>query len=484
MGSSSRLPHAACLPIAAFIISLALIPHLTFATGSISAVNSTGNVVDSFSDNDTVYYRAFDLTNGSQLVRVYVVQNYDVWPNGTPLNDVSTGYREVATGPDGAIPMTAIWVKPTPGAYDIIADVNMDGLFNHSLDFIDNVSVTGFSVTETPKASISVIVGSNNPASHYWDFGNDTGFNTIMQFRLVTNQYKAVKVGSIAISAGGTGDDRKDVRVIYLAIDSNGDGIYGEGDTNLGYMAYPRDDGIVNFLIPGGLDIGANDGRNFVLAYEMRNGTLGGTYYADISIVSATDATSAVIAAASGLPLRSAITTISGVPVITSTSTSSTSTSSVWADECASDIDCGGTTCREKKISTYSCKVDLRKGVKVCAANIASVTCCADGDCPLDLYCQNYICTDQAPSGKGATFNYDIIIGAVAILVVMGGAIGAFVLVRNRTRKPWQGKDEVDVIWDKLKEKWKGKESSGQGSPAAENAQPADGGTKPQGDQK
>jgi hypothetical protein len=416
--------------------------------------NSTGSVRDSFTENDTVYYFASNITNGSQTVRIFIVTNYDVWPNGSALNDVSTGYREVATDVNGDLPVTAVWTNPTAGSYDLVVDTNLDSLFNHSIDYIDNVSTAGFAVNGTQKPTLDASLGKSSPGDHDWDLGNDTGHTVMLQLNLTAEGNAGVHVYSLTIGAGGSGDDRKDVRVIYLALDRDGDGEYGQDDTTLVYQSYPRDGGMVNFEIPGGIDVPVSGSRSFIFAYDMKNGSIGSTYYFDVSMISAADLTGSQAVSPTGLPIRSSMLTISGVPAITSIPTTSISTTTVWVSECESDSDCPVARCDDRKISTYSCRMDIRKGVNVCAAAIASVDCCGDGDCGEGFYCLNYDCTEEKVGGSG--FNMDFILIGVSIIVVIAFAVGVFMILKNRSRKPWESKDEYEKIWESLREKWKG----------------------------
>lgn len=48
----------------------------------------------------------------------------------------------------GNMPNTVLWNAPTPGLYNIIADVNSDGLFTNSIDVIDRFNVNGFQVLQ------------------------------------------------------------------------------------------------------------------------------------------------------------------------------------------------------------------------------------------------------------------------------------------------------------------------------------------------
>jgi len=425
------------------------------SAAEIWACNSTGSSTDSFYDNGTVYLTSTNITSTTQQIRIYIVSNNDSWVDGTMLSDASTGYRELSTNSSGLIPITAIWTRPRIGKYDVVADINRDGVYNSSIDFVDNVSVVGFDVTAAPKPTLTIAVGSASPASHEWNLATDTGYNVMLQFNATASSIQSVSIYTLFLTASGTGDEKTDVRVVYLVADSNNNGVYDTGETMLGYKSYSRDDGVVDFDIANGYGIPANSSRAFLIAYEMKNGAVGSTYKFDIVSITANSSIgeNAVIY---GLPLGSAIKTISGTAQTTSTTAAATTTS-ILTDECQSDEDCGGIKCEDMKKTTYSCKTDANKGVKVCAANIETVLCCADGDCVEGYYCLDYNCARQGGGlpliGLGDMQNYTWTI--VSIVAVVGGAILVFILIKNRKRTQWKTKGDYEKEWTGLRSKWK-----------------------------
>jgi len=75
----------------------------------------------------------------------YVVIHQDTWNDGDPLDDVSRG-PEYDTPQYGCTNEGRVLVWPadlTPGAYDIVIDVNRDGLYTKGMDFLDNIDSFG-----------------------------------------------------------------------------------------------------------------------------------------------------------------------------------------------------------------------------------------------------------------------------------------------------------------------------------------------------
>lgn len=102
---------------------------------AVFAANSTGDAVDSFYNNQTVYVSAdANITNDSKTVRIYITADSNSWSDGAALSDVSGEYRGIATNSTGHLPFTSIWTRPAVGSYDIVADIDMNGTYNASVE--------------------------------------------------------------------------------------------------------------------------------------------------------------------------------------------------------------------------------------------------------------------------------------------------------------------------------------------------------------
>jgi hypothetical protein len=125
---------------------------------TIESCNSTGDKKDTFMVGDKVY------ANGTgyrpqTTYDVYVVEDV-TWVDGMAIPPRVVGTATTVTSdPSGNVPATLLWSDPlTPGKYDIIVDVDGDGLYYGEVDALDDndIKVTaGFFVVPEP----GVIVG-------------------------------------------------------------------------------------------------------------------------------------------------------------------------------------------------------------------------------------------------------------------------------------------------------------------------------------
>lgn len=456
-----------------FLLSSAVISTPASAL-IIFACNSTGDVKNTFYTNESVYVTG-NVTEPDQDVDIYIVRHRTSWPNGTAI--VPLGYKMVKTNSSGGIPVTTLWDTPDVGNYDVVADVNSDEIFNNSIDAVDNTTTAGFTVLQAPIPTLTVELGDYHPSSHDCDLEVDIGHNVMMQVNITASTKEDVRIESAAITSFGSGDDKDDIKVVYFVYDINDDGKYNSTkDVLLGYGSYTRDEGVVFFDIQDGFIIPAGGARTFVVTYMMdTSGSVDDTYRFDLITMTAYGASSDDTAVINGLPLGSAVKTIShAAPTTTTTTTTvpfdnvtneTTTTTTIPADECQTDADCPGISCSEKKKTNYRCTYDTAKDANVCAAIIVSVQCCGDADCVEKYYCLNYECVKERAGGlfgwlgslwgrgKGKVNIWTI----VSIVVVAIGVIVVFFLIKNRRRRTWRTKKEYEERWESLREKWEGK---------------------------
>jgi hypothetical protein len=299
---------------------------MNLASAQIMNTGSLGQEKNSFYTNESVYIRTFgNISTSSVTVDIYVTYNNDTWPNGTSLTDVAGGKRTVSTNSSGQIPITAIWSSPAEGSYDVVVDVNKDGLYNQSIDYVDNESTTGFTVLIAPIPTLKASVGHNSPNNHNWDMGvNGTNYNPMLQVNLTAGSFDNIRIDSIGLLASGTGDDRK-VSVVYLIVDRNDNGKYDSGDTLLAYDTYKLDDGVITFTIPSGYRIDINATAHMLIIYKFSNTvSAGDTFAFQIISIIGYGINSGELATITGMPVNSATTTISGVTTTTTSSTTTT----------------------------------------------------------------------------------------------------------------------------------------------------------------
>jgi parallel beta-helix repeat protein len=164
--------------------------------------DSSGNKKNTFAPTETVYVV---VPATGKTVHFYIVAEKDVWNDGDLLIDVSNGAEQLTLNPGPGIQVVPIWVSfLTPGNYDIIEDINNNGIYDAGADGIDSVAEVGFTIeylspvayfTYSPESSIilgEVITfdasGSYDPdgsiVSYDWDFGEPgaTGSGEIVSY--------------------------------------------------------------------------------------------------------------------------------------------------------------------------------------------------------------------------------------------------------------------------------------------------------------
>jgi hypothetical protein len=121
-----------------------------------------GNVKNCFYAGDSVYVT---VPEAGLTVSLYVVADKSTWNDGDPLTDVSPDGVETLTLNSGQGTQT-IQICGAPLAaryYDIVMDVDRDGVFDAELDCVDDLEIAGFFVIpEVPfgaiMASLSMLV--------------------------------------------------------------------------------------------------------------------------------------------------------------------------------------------------------------------------------------------------------------------------------------------------------------------------------------
>ena len=111
------------------------------------ACDSSNDYKDIFQTSDHVYAKLNPSTQQftHKWVHKYVVVHQDEWNTGDQLVDVSRG-SEYDTPQYGCTNegRVRVWSSPlSPGKYDIIIDVNRNGVYDEGLDFLDNIDSYG-----------------------------------------------------------------------------------------------------------------------------------------------------------------------------------------------------------------------------------------------------------------------------------------------------------------------------------------------------
>jgi hypothetical protein len=110
-------------------------------TASVESCNSAGDQKDYFDLGETVYITG----NGyspSTTYNLYVVADTD-WSDSMSIpTRISGTANNITSNTEGAIPSTAIWSDPqTIGKYDIVVDVNDNGVYDVGVDALDSSDV-------------------------------------------------------------------------------------------------------------------------------------------------------------------------------------------------------------------------------------------------------------------------------------------------------------------------------------------------------
>lgn len=139
-----------------------------------------GSEDDSFSTTDNVYaYIKTSGGTGTATVRIYVTANtqWDSGDNGASLTDISGGYETVTLTADTSTDYFGpylIWSANTSaGSYDIVVDVDHDGVYDHPSNALDKVDNSGTPAGFTVTVQYSVTF-------YFADVGTDVSTHTDM----------------------------------------------------------------------------------------------------------------------------------------------------------------------------------------------------------------------------------------------------------------------------------------------------------------
>jgi len=288
--------------------------------------NSSGFSNRSFTTADTVY-AAGNITSASTQISLCIVTDSNSWTNGTRINDTTGGCKLVTTNGTGYFFQT-LWIKPTVGSYDLIADVNNDGYYETATDYVWNLTTTGFVVTAITKPALTVATGPSTPASHSCNAENltDCSNNVMIQIKLTADSYDDINITAISIAANGTGDDKSSISHVRLIEDVNNTGKFAVGENIYASTKYFADNGVINLNFIGGYKINKSTSVYFKIVYDFSGGSAGDTYTFQVAAVSAVGMTTGLYPTITGVPISAAVKTMSGSVTTASTTTSNATT--------------------------------------------------------------------------------------------------------------------------------------------------------------
>ncbi len=332
-------------------IFIASIFFLLFAAAasaqSISATNSTGGAKDSFYTNETVYVTSTgNILDNSSYVWVYVVSDSNSWSGNINLTDVSTGRKLLQTNSTGSLLTYPIWLPTlTVGKYDVVVDINKDGYYNSTVDFVDSSSGTGFEVVDLPAPTIAASETSSG-SSRNFNMSSGVLDNIMMKLKLVGGgaggSSERIKINSIDFIANGTGDEKNGISMIKLIYDLNGNGAMDSDDQLIAYDKFLKDNGILTVSITGNnrLVINLTTPHYLLVDYVMsENNYNGETFQTEVLSINAVGETSGTAARVTGVPLYSPLATITGGTIKTVT-TATTSACSEYKNQASCPATC------------------------------------------------------------------------------------------------------------------------------------------------
>jgi len=128
------------------------------AAPTVVSCDDTGNLKDTFYPGETVYVKGSGLEH-SKIYPVHVVYDVETWTNGMSIPSRVPGTEETITSnSNGMITPTSIWSLAVPGKYDLVIDVNGNGLYEIGVDSLDQFDATGFFVVpELPLGTITAL---------------------------------------------------------------------------------------------------------------------------------------------------------------------------------------------------------------------------------------------------------------------------------------------------------------------------------------
>jgi len=357
--------------------------------------SSNGTEKTSFFTNETIYITANNITNVSQSVNIYLIIHNASLANQTVLQSSSPiGPVNFTTNSSGGIGVSAFWSPNLiPGTYDLIVDVNKNNLFDlgncgSGGDCNYSAGGNGIVVTRAPIPTLTFSVGPMSPPAHTYSYDPSNLNNIMLQIKVVGDIAEAVQIPYFDFIPSGSGDDKNGISIVKMFEDSNGNGVVDQGETLVAYGQYFGDDGVLRMdLASNPFRIPANATVYLLIQYTMGSGVASGqTFSTQLVSVTASGVDTKEKAVIRGLPVTSAVKTISGMQTTTTTASPTTTiTTTIPEDLCSKDSDCGSSTCSNGKQVSPVCKFDSQKGIKTCSTTTTSVGCCPGEKCGFDF---------------------------------------------------------------------------------------------------
>ncbi|UCB59784.1 MAG: hypothetical protein JSW72_06560, partial [Candidatus Bathyarchaeota archaeon] len=142
--------------------SSAAYDNINYVQAAIESCDLSGARKDTFNLTDVIYINGTGYSPSETFI-VYVVEDVASWSDGMSIPSRIPGTATTVTSnPSGEIPPTAVWSTDlAEGTYDIIVDVNGNGLYDFGVDALDDndIEVTAglLIIPEFPTAAISAV---------------------------------------------------------------------------------------------------------------------------------------------------------------------------------------------------------------------------------------------------------------------------------------------------------------------------------------
>jgi len=119
----------------------------------IESSDASGSIRNTFDVSESVYVFGSGFPASSNF-DIHIVEDVASWTamNGMPIPaSASTDVHSIGSNSSGQIDVTLLWSHPTLGNYDIVVDVNRNGLYDAGIDTVDNDDVVTAGVVIVPE---------------------------------------------------------------------------------------------------------------------------------------------------------------------------------------------------------------------------------------------------------------------------------------------------------------------------------------------
>jgi hypothetical protein len=169
------------------------------ATSGISA-DASGNQKDAFELAENIYGKAILALKATTQYDLYVVYDRSPWSDGDSIpSRLAESESSFTTDASGNMQAgTLLYSSPAPGNYDIVIDVNADGVYNDNVDFLDDSSAVGAQSLPV-ELSLFTTTASESGVTIRWR--TETEINNI-GFSIYRSEEKDGKYTKIAFISG------------------------------------------------------------------------------------------------------------------------------------------------------------------------------------------------------------------------------------------------------------------------------------------